>query len=188
MKNKKMEEILLKLFIEKVENFFWVVLSLTDWLFLFLRNNENCDVWIDCCIDCWFCCTRTRHKTSFWRNVHPKWRRRRKKDSSRGGNSGTCGNLSWVFNDETSTLTISGQGVMSCCNSSYTPWSQFSEQTQNIEIKGGVSSIYQRAFFNFTSLKTVNITSNITSIGYGAFSICKNLISITIPSSVTLIG
>ena len=110
------------------------------------------------------------------------------KKTVRDENSGSCGSLSWNFNEKTSTLTISGQGVMSCCNSSYTPWSQFSEQTQNIEIKGGVSSIYQRAFFNFTSLKTVNITSNITSIGYGAFSICKNLISITIPSSVTLIG
>ena len=104
-------------------------------------------------------------------------------------NSGTCGdNLSWVFNDETSTLTISGQGNMSCCNSSYTPWSQFSNQVKNIEIQEGVSSIGEYAFNDFTNLKTVNITSNLTSIGLAAFSDCKNLTSITIPSSVTSVG
>ena len=52
-----------------------------------------------------------------------------------GDNSGKCGaNISWFFNSETSTLTISGQGNMSCCNHTFTPWSEFSKQVQNIEI------------------------------------------------------
>ena len=72
-------------------------------------------------------------------------------------NSGTCGdNLSWVFNDETSSLTISGQGNMTCCNSSYTPWSQFSNQVQNIEIQEGVSSIDKNAFYNFFQFEDYN--------------------------------
>ena len=105
-------------------------------------------------------------------------------------NSGKCGdNLSWVFNTQTSTLTISGQGYMSCCTSSSTPWSQFSNQVQNVEIQQGVSSIDNYAFYkSFTSLKTVNIKSNIVSIGTGAFQNCKNLTSINIPSSVKSIG
>ena len=104
-------------------------------------------------------------------------------------NSGICGsNLQWNFNNESSTLTISGQGKMSCCNSSYTPWSNFSKQVQNIDIREGVSSIGQYAFKDFTNLKTVNITSSVTSIGKNAFYNCKNLTSITIPSSVKSIG
>ena len=38
------------------------------------------------------------------------------KKTVRDGNSGSCGNLSWVFNNKTSIITISGQGDMSCCN------------------------------------------------------------------------
>ena len=37
--------------------------------------------------------------------------------TTRDGNSGSCGdNLSWIFNDASSTLTISGQGDMSCAS------------------------------------------------------------------------
>ena len=33
-----------------------------------------------------------------------------------------CGpNLDWNFNNETNTLSISGQGYMTCCNMNYTP-------------------------------------------------------------------
>ena len=38
--------------------------------------------------------------------------------TARGETTGDCGDLSWVFNNETGTLTISGQGDMSCCDSS----------------------------------------------------------------------
>ena len=114
---------------------------------------------------------------------------RAEEKTGRSENSGTCDdNLSWIFNDETYTLTISGQGVMSCCNETYTPWSQLSNQVQIIVIQEGVSSVGQYAFKDFSILKTVSITPNITSIGTSAFYNCKNLTSITIPSSVTSIG
>ena len=120
--------------------------------------------------------------------THPPTEHEEESKTARDENSGKCGGLSWSFEGETSTLTISGRGVMSCCNASYVPWSQFLNQVQNIVIQESVSSIGQYAFNNCTSLKTVNITSNITSIGYGAFRDCKNLTSINIPSSVTSIG
>ena len=112
----------------------------------------------------------------------------RRKTARDDENSGKCGDLSWVFNNETSTLTIAGQGLMSCCTSSSTPWSHFSNQVQKIEIQEGVSSIGEYAFKDFTTLKTITMASNITSIGAYAFQDCKNLSSINIPSSVTSIG
>jgi len=88
----------------------------------------------------------------------------------REGSSGTCGELLWCFNDETSTLIISGDGDMECCGSSFSPWSILSEQVKHIEIQERVTSIDQFAFNGFTSLETVSISSNLTSIGSDAFS------------------
>ena len=112
------------------------------------------------------------------------------RNTARTETRGTCGdNLSWLFNDENSTLVISGTGDMSRYTTCLScPWSSFMEQIETVEIEEGVSSIGSYAFCNCSSLKTVNITSSIlTSIGGSAFQICKNLTSITIPSSVTSI-
>jgi len=62
--------------------------------------------------------------------------------TARGETTGSCGSLSWVFNNETSTLTISGTGKMSCCNVSYTPWSQFEDQIKTVEIQERVSILF----------------------------------------------
>ena len=51
-----------------------------------------------------------------------------------------------------------------------------------------VTSIGYRAFFDCTSLTSIEIPSSVTSIGEGAFSYCSSLTSIEIPSSVTSIG
>lgn len=51
-----------------------------------------------------------------------------------------------------------------------------------------ITSIENWAFYNDTSLKSINIHDNITSIGYYAFCGCTSLASITIPNSVTSIG
>ena len=80
------------------------------------------------------------------------------KKTARDENSGTCGgNLKWVFNEKTSTLTISGQGNMSCFSSSSTPWSHLSNKVQAIEIKEGVSSIDQYAFKSFSIFEECGI-------------------------------
>ncbi len=55
-------------------------------------------------------------------------------------------------------------------------------------IKVGTKTIADRAFFYCTSLTSVTIPDNVTSIGEEAFSGCTSLLSITIPSGVTHIG
>ena len=52
----------------------------------------------------------------------------------------------------------------------------------------GVTSINSKAFYNCTSLTSIEIPSSVTSIGESAFDSCVALTSIEIPSSVKSIG
>ena len=72
--------------------------------------------------------------------------------------SGSCGSTAtWTLDDE-GKLTITGRGV-----------------------------IWQGAFSNRDDIKTVVIGENITSIGYSAFSGCKNMTDIEFPDSLNKI-
>ena len=57
-----------------------------------------------------------------------------------------------------------------------------------IRFDGPVTSIGEYAFYNCSSLTSINIPNSVTSIGYKAFEGCSSLTSITIPESVTSIG
>ena len=77
--------------------------------------------------------------------------------------SGTCGeNLTWTLSD--GVLTISGTGAMTNYKNNESP------------------------FYGRTDIQSVYIKSGVTSIGYNAFTSCKNLVSISIKSTVVRIG
>lgn len=105
--------------------------------------------------------------------------------------SGTCGdNLTWTFDEGTSTLTISGAGEM---NDYYyyensRPWDIYSQDIKNVVIGDNVTTIGDYAFCYYKALTSITISDSVKTIGDYAFCYCRNLTSITIPDSVTVIG
>ncbi len=97
--------------------------------------------------------------------------------------TGACGeNLTWLFDSDTGTLTISGTGDM---NSS--DWSSYRTQIKRVVIEDGVTSIGVDAFYRCTSLTEVVISNSVTVIGAYAFRFCTSLAEIKIPDSVITI-
>ncbi|MBR4226131.1 MAG: leucine-rich repeat domain-containing protein, partial [Candidatus Methanomethylophilaceae archaeon] len=100
---------------------------------------------------------------------------------------GACGNdLSWTLYDD-GTLGIQGTGKMYDYDylSNRAPWGT---GVKSVAISSGVTSIGSYAFYGCTSLSSATILSSVTSIGEGAFEGCTSLSSVEIPSSVTSIG
>ena len=58
----------------------------------------------------------------------------------------------------------------------------------SVNIPNSVTSIEDGAFADCSSLTSVNIPNSVTSIGEGAFCDCSSLTSVNIPNSVTSIG
>ncbi|MDE6004062.1 MAG: leucine-rich repeat protein, partial [Oscillospiraceae bacterium] len=104
--------------------------------------------------------------------------------------SGTCGeNLTWNFNEETGTLTITGIGKMTDWNYYATlPWENFQQNIKAIILDDGVTTIGDYAFRKFSNLESVSIPNSVTEIGSSAFENCSALVSISIPESVTDLG
>ena len=106
---------------------------------------------------------------------------------------GMTGTLTWVYNSVTKTLIISGTGAMPNYNASYnTPWAltypPCYHSVKHIEISEGVTSIGNYAFGDCTALTSITIPNSVTSIGDAAFYKCKLFPSITISDKVTSIG
>lgn len=102
--------------------------------------------------------------------------------------SGTTGDLTWSLDN--GTLTIDGVGDMP---DDYTypnlaPWSLYNESITKVEIKDGVTSISDNAFFYCRNLSSIVIGNGVKSIGHYAFENCYELLSIIIPNSVKSIG
>ena len=104
--------------------------------------------------------------------------------------SGYCGdNLTYNLDTDSGVLTISGTGEMyDYSSSTYAPWYSNRSSVKTVEIKSGITSIGDYAFFNCDSLTSITIPNSVTSIGDWAFSHCDSLTSITISNSVTSIG
>ena len=109
---------------------------------------------------------------------------------SKADDSGVCGeNLTWAYNAEQQTLTISGTGEMSNYTSStHAQWYEYRKSILQLIIENGVTSIGNYAFYYCSGLTSITIPNSVTSIGFDAFSRCSGLTSITIPNSVTSIG
>ena len=102
--------------------------------------------------------------------------------------SGNCGtNVTYTL-DSDGLLTISGSGAMKdYSSSSKAPWYSNRTSIKTVDISDSVTSIGYDAFYDCNSLTSVTIPDSVTSIGYRAFYGCSSLTSVTIPDSVTSI-
>ena len=122
--------------------------------------------------------------------------------------------VSYSYDPETNTLTISGTGAMESYEGTYQrPWNEYRNCIITIVIGSGVTSIGDNTFRECENLLSVTIPGSVTEIGdyalaynpnlntvtiqgesqltnikEGAFSGCESLSSFTIPASVTTIG
>lgn len=103
--------------------------------------------------------------------------------------SGTCGeNLTWTL-DDTGTLTINGAGRMTDFNyDSFAPWHSRRSSIKSIVIVSNVTSIGNYAFYDCSDLTSITIPNSVTSIGDSAFFRCSSLTNITLPNCVNSIG
>ena len=97
-------------------------------------------------------------------------------------------NLMWDFDEETGTLSISGNGDMYECSTSERPWKFLYDRIKAVVVSDGVTRISDGAFIDFPELTDITIGKNVKTIGRYAFAYCTSLTEITIPDSVTSIA
>lgn len=102
--------------------------------------------------------------------------------------SGKYGNLTWMFTS--GILVISGSGdMLDWVDDATTPtWRVQMNNTRQVKIEEGVTSIGKGAFSYFTNMQYISIPSTVRSIGNDSFYNCVALTSINLPSKVTSIG
>ena len=108
---------------------------------------------------------------------------------AKAATSGTCGeNLTWTL-DSDGTLTISGSGKMedyvwtwSGIYEPNPPWSAQTDSIKKVSIKCGVTSIGSYAFSDCKMLTSIEIPSSISCVGICAFIYSENIKSVYIDS------
>ena len=106
--------------------------------------------------------------------------------------TGTCGDsLTWVFDEATGTLTISGSGAMydyEPGERNPSPWYPIRDKIQNLSLSENITPIGDCAFWGGAQMRTVVIPEGVVSIGSYAFDLCENLTEVSLPESLTDIG
>ncbi|MBQ7715703.1 MAG: leucine-rich repeat protein [Clostridia bacterium] len=102
-----------------------------------------------------------------------------------GEDTGVCGDdLTWEFNAETGALTIFGTGKMynyypsisdAGSNITTAPWGIYCDSIKTVEITSGVESVGNYAFYWCTALENVTVPDSLTSISFAAFTGCSSL-------------
>ena len=98
--------------------------------------------------------------------------------------TGTCGDdnaLTWTYDPETKTLTITGNGAL---NSNYTFGVEAPAQMQKLVIGNEITSIGDSTFYGMSTINHLIIGGSVATIGNYAFAECRNFDDITCLANV----
>ncbi|MBQ6266332.1 MAG: leucine-rich repeat protein [Clostridia bacterium] len=111
--------------------------------------------------------------------------------------------LTWSYDAQTQTLTISGtepmndfgtfqhyygEGNLNVKKLTNAPWYIYYSETKTVVMEPGVTTVGKNAFYGFDKLTAVTIPDTVTRIGQAAFYDCSALTDLVIPGSVSEIG
>jgi len=126
------------------------------------------------------------------------WAAEMPKDNGNNGlTGGSCGeNLTWKLDGGSGVLTIEGTGAMTdyaLNTDSRAPWYNYVTSFTAIILPEGLTHIGNYAFYNSSDTESpdmvsITIPSTVTSIGQRAFYEHRKLAALTIPEGVTSIG
>ena len=107
--------------------------------------------------------------------------------------NGTCENedLAWSYNTVTKTLafTLTGaSAIIPDYSLNQTPWKDYREEAEHLEIPDGVTGIGTYAFHGFEALTEVHLPQSVTYIEQYSFQDCIGLHVFTMGDAVTTIG
>ncbi len=102
--------------------------------------------------------------------------------------TGVCGdNLTWVYDMQSATLTVSGEGEMDNYSYKKIPWYVFIPKIKSVQIEEGVSKISWDAFRNGVSITEIHLPNTVEGIPSSCFENCTSLESVTIPDNIVRI-
>ncbi|MBQ7597994.1 MAG: leucine-rich repeat domain-containing protein [Clostridia bacterium] len=103
--------------------------------------------------------------------------------------TGSCGSgLTWMYNDATKTLTISGNGAMNDYSYRSAPWYNHSWEITKIVLEDGITRIGTYAFYECNVFTKIEIPNSVEIIGEAAFRDCTGLVSVKLGNSLKSIG
>ncbi len=89
--------------------------------------------------------------------------------------------LHWAYDDETKTLSITGQGEIPDYNyPNEQPWCAFGGKAQTLTLGEGVTKIGKNAFAGFQVLPSITLPKSVATIGKLAFENCHKLTDVTV--------
>lgn len=94
---------------------------------------------------------------------------------------GECGeNLTWTLRN--GVLTITGTGAMTDYSEfKVAPWDEYTQLVQRIVVQEGVTTVGNRAFYGMKNLINVSIPSSVKKLGSLAFADCFSMVQILMP-------
>lgn len=94
-------------------------------------------------------------------------------------------NTFWSYDENTKTLTITGEGYVPGAQYHGVPWSAYKNEIVKLVIEEGiVGTEGHKAFSDLYALKNIEFPSTFISLGHGTFANCLALEKVTLPETI----